>query len=110
MLRAWLLVRPGGSDALFVNLSTGQALTESGVSQVLKRLKRRAGVRGRVNPHAFRHGFAREYLKNGGDLATLAKLLGHKDINTTTDFYAVFSEDELAELHEKFSPLRALRE
>lgn len=110
MLRAWLAVRPSGSNAVFVNLLTGRPLTESGVSQALKRLKKRAGVRGRVNPHSFRHGFAREYLKNGGDLATLARLLGHEDINTTTDFYAVFSEDELAELHEKFSPLTKLQQ
>jgi integrase/recombinase XerD len=109
MLRAWLSVRPAGSDALFVNLNTGEPLTESGVSQALKRKKRKAGVRGRANPHAFRHGFAREYLKNGGDLATLARLLGHENISTTTDFYAVFSEDELAELHQKFSPLTNLK-
>lgn len=110
MLRNWLYLRVSPSDRVFVSLRTGEALTESGVNQVLKRLKKRANITGRVNPHSFRHGFAREYLTNGGDLATLAKLLGHKNINTTTDYYAVFSEDELAELHEKFSPMNKLKE
>lgn len=109
MLARWLLVRTAATDHVFVNLHTGAPLTESGVTQALKRLKKRSGVTGRVNPHSFRHNFARAYLTNGGDLATLAMLLGHKDISTTTDYYAVFSEDELAELHEKFSPLNSMR-
>ncbi|MCU0476789.1 MAG: tyrosine-type recombinase/integrase, partial [Anaerolineae bacterium] len=77
----------------------------SGVHQMLKRLKAKAGVSGRVNPHSFRHNFAREYLRNGGEVVTLARLLGHEDVNTTAAFYAVFSKDELQSQHMKFSPI-----
>lgn len=108
MIRQWLAVRQSPTDFVFCNLITGQRLTESGVAMLIKRLKARAGVTGRCNPHSFRHNFAREYLRNGGDLATLAKLLGHKTINTTAAYYAIFSPDELAEFHERFSPLRTL--
>lgn len=75
---------------------------------MIKRLKKRAGIKGRVNPHSFRHGFAVEYIKAGGDVATLAKLLGHRNINTTAAFYALFTQNELSEMHNKFSPLREI--
>lgn len=37
----------------------------------------------KVHPHAFRHLFAREYLAAGGNIADLADILGHEDLNTT---------------------------
>ena len=108
-LLAWLSVRQSPSDKLFTAVVGAQdALTASGVEQILKRLKQKANVRGRVNPHAFRHAFAREYLRAGGDVVTLARLLGHSDVNTTAAYYAVFTQDELAELHEKYSPLKEM--
>lgn len=108
IIRQWLAVRQSPTDYVFCSRVTGEKLTDSGVAQILYRLKRRAGVSGRCNPHSFRHNFAREYLRNGGDLATLAKLLGHSTISTTASYYAVFSPDELAEFHERFSPLRRI--
>ncbi len=107
-LHQWLTVRESHTSFVFVSMRTGAGLTESGVNQLLQRLKQRAGVLGRVNPHSFRHNFAREYLRNGGDLVTLARLLGHKNVNTTADCYALFTPDELGELHEKYSPLNGL--
>lgn len=95
-------------ERLIVSASTGEPLTASGLHQALKRLKKRANVAGRVNPHSFRHGFAREYLRQGGDVITLARLLGHSDVNTTAAYYAVFDDDELAMLHNKYSPIRGL--
>lgn len=111
LLFAWLSVRRSRSDFVFTSVVPPfECLSPDGVQQVIKRLKRRAKITGRVNPHAFRHAFAREYLKNGGDIVTLARLLGHSDVNTTAAYYAVFSQDELAELHEKYSPLKGLLE
>ncbi len=101
LLHQWLIYRQSTCELVF-------GLTTDGIYQVLKRLKKRAGVRGRVNPHAFRHNFARAYLQNGGDLVSLARLMGHEDIQTTVDYYAVFDQSELAEMHEKYSPLREI--
>lgn len=72
-------------------------------------IKQKAGIRGRVNPHSFRHGFAREYIRAGGDIVTLARLLGHENITTTAAFYAVFSDDELQEFHGRYSPMRGTK-
>ncbi|MEL6527889.1 MAG: tyrosine-type recombinase/integrase [Chloroflexota bacterium] len=108
LLDKWLSVRESNSDSVIVNMKTGDPLTYSGLAQLLKRLKNRSKVRGRVNAHAFRHNFARMYLMGGGDLVTLARLLGHTDVNVTAAYYAVFADDELADLQKKYSPLKRM--
>lgn len=105
-IRNWLVERGNAPGELFTNRLTGKGLTASGISQILKRLKIKTGIRGRVNPHSFRHGFAREYIRAGGDIVTLARLLGHTNISTTAAYYAVFSDDELQEFHGRYSPMR----
>lgn len=105
----WLEVRDTEAPTVFVNMNTGKPLGESGLNQMLKRLKERANVSGRVNPHSMRHQFARQYIMNGGDIGTLARLLGHHDIRTTQEYYAVFTQDELGEMHAKYSPMGHFR-
>ena len=75
---------------------------------MLRRYKRRAGLQGRVNPHAFRHAFAREYILNGGDLASLSDFMGHTQIAVTKQFYAVFLAEELRAKHDAFYPVSRL--
>ncbi|MCB0055044.1 MAG: tyrosine-type recombinase/integrase [Caldilinea sp.] len=108
-LQAWLKVRPASDEPwLFVTLGPRvrqQRLSEDAVGEVLRRLKRRAGVSGRVNPHSFRHGFAREWLRARGDLATLAQMLGHADPGITLRYYARFQPDELHDFHSRYSPV-----
>ncbi len=108
LLAACLAERPEGATTVFCSRLTGKALTANGVYQLLERLKQRADITGRVNPHAFRHGFAREYVMNGGDLATLSQIMGHSSVTVTASYYAVFSYDELAAKHSKFSPVNRL--
>jgi len=95
-LRDWLKIRPdhaSGDDHIF----WGQRgpLTEGGVYQVLRRLAVRARIKGRFNPHAFRHAFARGALENGADLGTVSQLLGHSTITVTNEFYGRWTQDEL---------------
>jgi integrase/recombinase XerD len=80
-------------------------LTIYGVRQILERLGKLAGVKGPVNPHAFRHTMATAYLRGGGDPATLQRILGHTDISTTIRNYSHLVTDDLKAAHEKFSPL-----
>jgi site-specific recombinase XerD len=111
LIQKWLDVRPldAHPEFVFCSLATntfGEPLTLSGLHGMLKRLKKEAGVSGRVNPHSFRHGFAREYLRNGGDLGTLSQIMGHSDVSVTVGSYAIFKDQELAQVHSKFSPMR----
>ena len=104
LLHEWIEHRAADVPTMFYDPKTLQALKRNGLYQVFRRMARRAGIEGRFNPHSLRHTFAREYIINGGDLATLAKLLGHRDVSTTVSHYAIFTDAELAEKHEKFSP------
>ncbi len=45
------------------------------VGYLLKRIKLRVGFK--VHAHKFRHTFATEYLRNGGDIERLRRILGH---------------------------------
>lgn len=110
-LAAWLAVRPGGDcDQVFVTLRpAGHPLRREAVHRMLTRLKAESGAVGPCNPHAFRHGFARTYLLSGGDLATLSQLMGHSDIATTANSYAVFLPGELQAKHRQHSVAAVLR-
>ena len=105
----WIRVRPFEKNPfLFTSLRDSQEMNGNLVIQMLRRLAKRAGVQGRVNPHAFRHGFAREYLKKGGDLASVSDLLGHSQITVTKANYAVFLVEEHREKHDAYSPVNFL--
>jgi site-specific recombinase XerD len=107
-LQAWLEVRPGDRGPwVFVSLGNKAqgALSRNGVAQMLKRRARCAGVTGPVNPHAFRHAFARGFLLSGGDLAALSELMGHSGVEITKDYYAIFTIQELQEKHRRYSPV-----
>ena len=105
LIQLWLFQRNQPSPALWTSINDHAPLTTWGIRQVLKRLRQRAGVTGRSNAHSFRHAFAKMYLLNGGDLVTLAKLLGHESIQTTVEYYGVFTADELSDEHNRRSPL-----
>jgi len=77
----------------------GGRLTVPGARHMILRLARRAGVSGRVNPHSWRHAFARRCVRAGLDLSRTARLLGHKSVAVTARYYAVWDGDELAEAH-----------
>lgn len=102
-------VRPATeAESLFVS-SSGAALSGNAIRLMLERVGKRAGVKGRINPHSFRHAFARSFLKNGGNLAALGRILGHAPgSQVTARYYAVWDDRELQEYHERFSPLAKL--
>lgn len=106
-----LATRPeANSPALFLS-NKGTALTSSGVRLMLERVGQRAGVTGRINAHAFRHAFARTFLRNGGNLAALGRLMGHAPGSPiTAKYYAVFDDAELQDFHRRYSPLAHMRD
>ena len=105
-VRAWLDVRPDvDTDAFFLSTGRWEALTTRGVSQMLNRRAQKAGIAGPVNPHSFRHAFARDFLMDGGDLSALADIMGHSSVQVTKEFYGVFTVQELQRKHAEHSPL-----
>lgn len=97
------------TPALFVTV-TGRPLAPNGIRMILQRVGKRAGVKGRINAHSFRHAFARSFLRNGGNLAALGRILGHSPGSpVTARFYAVWDDKELQEFHGRYSPLAGVR-
>lgn len=63
---------------------TGKPLDRSNIGKMLKALCEAAGVDGKkVFPHNLRHLFARCFYKVEKDIAKLADILGHSNIDTT---------------------------
>lgn len=59
------------------------------------------------NPHTTRHSFASRWLRDGGNVAILSRLMGHASIATTVDAYGhLMLEDMQAEV-ERLEALRA---
>ncbi|MDX2138694.1 MAG: tyrosine-type recombinase/integrase [Chloroflexota bacterium] len=111
LLEQWAAVRPSVATTVFCSLGPrvyGKPLSYEGLTFILDHLKTKAGVAGRVNPHSFRHAFARQYIMNGGDLATLSQLMGHSDSTVTSWYYAVFTDGELSNMHDRFSPAKGV--
>jgi integrase len=87
-LDAWMRVRGTAAGPLFHPLTrVGRVLRERRLSHqavyaILAKLAERAGVID-VSPHDFRRTFISELLDRGADIATVAKLAGHEQIETT---------------------------
>jgi len=106
----WLEVRPfDTSDHLFFSLKDGQPLEPNSITQILHRLKIRAGIPKdhQTNPHAFRHRFVQKKLAEGYDLKVISQWLGHSSVQTTADIYGRRTQEDLAHLffREKPPPL-----
>jgi site-specific recombinase XerD len=80
-------VRPKVTGDLLFLSRTHRALDPRDVQQMISEAVRRAGIKCTVTPHTPRHSFATRFLaKNQGDIATLATILGHSNISTTTRY------------------------
>ncbi len=84
-LREYLAVRPA-ADELQVFIGQRGPLTESGVWRIVRKYAHLAGLEG-ISPHSLRHTFATRLLREAHtDLTTVADLLGHADVRTTTRY------------------------
>ncbi len=83
--------------------STGRIfeISDTYARRLIKDLAERAGL-GELNvtPHTFRHSFAIHFLKNGGDLRILQKILGNSDLATTA-IYLSYTDNDVAENYDK---------
>lgn len=86
----------GDRDLLFVN-RYHQALTPSGLDQMLYRLRDWAGMGDEdieVRAHVFRHTFAVNCLRSGMDIKRLSLLMGHSNVTTTEVYLRDFQQRE----------------
>lgn len=88
-------------DPLFVSASD-QPLTRQRVLNMLSQVGNKVGIR-HVHPHRFRHTFAIQYLRNGGDIFTLQRLLGHRRLDVVNKYLLIVKAD-IQSAHQKASP------
>ena len=78
----------------YVAVSRYGRLTQRGLCQQMKVWGEKCGIdKTKMHPHAFRHFFAKMFLKKNKDVMQLADLLGHGSIDTTR-IYLQKSYDE----------------
>ena len=92
-LQVYLDARPPFAEG---NVFIGERgpMTDDGVRSLCRKYSAVIGVR--LHPHVFRHSFAKQFLAdNSNDLVSLAQILGHENL-TTTSRYSKKSEEQLA--------------
>ena len=89
-------------DYLFINI-LGGPLDRHDLRRTLARIGERAGIQG-VNVHRFRHTFAINYLRNGGDPYSLQVMLGHSTMEMVKTYLAL-SQADLEKNHRQASPV-----
>lgn len=103
----WKYVSMDRKDAridefLFVT-RRGNPFDDDRLGKIIAHIGKRAGVNN-AHPHRFRHTFAINYLRNGGDPYTLQILLGHASMETVK-IYLRISKQDLDARHRIASPV-----
>jgi len=94
--------KPKDDEPLFLSELTKKRLTVYGLTLAMRRIEERSGVKD-VTSHAFRRTFALEFLRGGGNIYVLAKLMGHAGIDVLKRYLAI-TQDDLKGQHDKFAP------
>ncbi len=83
----------------------GRGMQRSSVYSLIARIRRKAGgsIQGRLNPHAYRHAWARDALTAGEDITKVARTLGNS-LRVTAEYYALWSDGEIQQAHSQYSP------
>jgi integrase/recombinase XerD len=91
------------SDDPVFQTTHGQRILRSALRKMLLGAGERAEIVEPVTPHRLRHTFAIAYLRNGGDVYTLQRLLGHATMEMVRRYLAL-AQTDIAEAHRKASP------
>src|SRR5262249_46814964 len=84
----------------------GRRLNQRNLLRDLKVLGNKLGVTGvRVSFHTFRHTFAVNYLRAGGNIYYLSKILGHSSVTTTEVYLRSLGVEDLRAVHDRLSLL-----
>ena len=83
-------------DCYFLS-QNGRRLTPEAVNKFMKKASKSVGVNPlvRVSPHTCRHTFAHQELKNGLDLYSLSRLLGHESVSITQRYLEAVRDEQV---------------
>lgn len=81
----------------------GEQLTRSGMEKSIKLYNKRRGVN-KSSIHLFRHTYAKNWIKNGGDIISLQKILTHSEMDMVKRYANLYNTD-LRKKADEFSTL-----
>lgn len=82
----------------------GHPLTKDRLESIVERYGKKAGITGvRVSPHTFRHTMAVIFLRNGGDVFSLQRILGHSQLEVLRG-YINLAQSDISRVHQRNSP------
>lgn len=89
---------------------TGRPLTKEAIEHIFNQAALQVEIREeiRCSPHTARHYFAQTHLRNGLDVYSVSRLLGHENINITKRYLQSLQDSSIVEMAVKTSPLRNL--
>ena len=91
-------------DFLFLT-KDGRKMTKGRIELIIKEYGEKAGIIGiRCSPHTLRHTAAVSYLRNGGDVFSLQRLLGHTTLEMTRH-YCELADIDVKKAHLTASPV-----
>jgi len=93
---------PEGNTVIVFGTKNHTHLSIRNCERDLKKLGQQLGFH--LRPHMLRHSFATEFLKRGGDIFSLSRILGHQNITTTQRYLHLLTED-LQNVHRRVSIL-----
>ncbi|MGB2855309.1 MAG: tyrosine-type recombinase/integrase [Dehalococcoidia bacterium] len=83
----------------------GRPMTKDRIDNIMSRYGRKAGIHGvRCSPHTFRHSAAIRFLRSGGNVFTLQRLLGHSSLEMTRR-YCETADIDVKSAHVMASPV-----
>ncbi|MGM9562924.1 MAG: tyrosine-type recombinase/integrase [Faecousia sp.] len=90
---------------------TGCPLTKEALEHIFNQANEKAKVRQniRCSPHTARHYYAQACLRNGLDVYTVSRLLGHENINITKRYLQSLEDISIVEMAATSSPLCNLK-
>ncbi len=105
---AYLAARPGArlTAALFAT-STERHIDRNNLGNMLEYCQERSGVPN-IHPHRFRHTFAINFLRNGGNVYALQAILGHESLKTCLKYLQI-AQTDLDDGHRQASPVENWR-
>lgn len=95
-----------GGDYLFL-CEDGHPITDRYLAHILEKVSKAAGVK-KVHPHRFRRTAAIQFLRNGGNIFALQKILGHETLDMVRH-YVNLATDDVAVAHKQASPVDGWR-
>lgn len=88
-----------------------EQISRSRINKILKEHCNNAGVREEVrcSPHDCRHYFAQKQLRNGIDIYSLSRLLGHYDTQITSKYLRGLEQTDILDIGRLHSPLNNMK-